>query len=298
VAERSVPATPPPLARVVPAVAVLALFYFGLFRHPPPSTSAAASPTAAAREAVTQAQAHMRAKRYREALLVFRELHALFPTNHTYASSLAEVYHALGNPAREAAAWEAYLEFAPLPTEACPQWPRSLERAGKREQALAAYERCHRFDTEDPDGIFFYALALERAGHIDDARAMYERGLAIGPNNDIAIGLARLDLRAGRPADALGRVEPVLIRRPNDTDALLIAGLAALRVNNLAKAETWLKLGLERQPRSVDFHLGLGMLAEKRGSLPESADWFERALHLKPDNQDAARSLARVKTKL
>ncbi len=293
------PRSAPPLARLLPAAAVLGVFYLGLFRYPPPSASQSSSLTQNARQAVEQAWGYMRDKRYREALKVFRELHAMFPTNHTYASSLAEVYRALGNPEREASAWEAYLEFAPLPIEACPHWPRALEQAHKTKEAFAAYQRCYEFDTEDPDGIFFYAHALERSGQSARARELYERGHSIDPRYlDIALGLARMQMRVGKFADALALVEPVLLRSPNNSDALLAGGLAALRCNQLDKAQAWLSRGQARKPDSADFPLALGLLAERQGRAREAADWLERALRLNPDSEDAVSALHRVKKKI
>jgi tetratricopeptide (TPR) repeat protein len=285
------------LARVVGPALALAWFYLGLFVARPPAPAGpgvlAARDTAAL---VAEARAHLRGKRPAQALPLLERLHQQAPTNHIYSADLAETYRALSRFADEARAWDDYVASAPLAQEACPAWPRAWEHAGDPRRSLAAYRRCHELDPSDPDGIFFLALALEHQQQPDQARALYAEGVRLSPAyDDMAIGLARLDLRAGKVAEARRRSEAVLGHAPDTVDALLVAGMAALRDGDLVNARSRLSRGLELAPAYADFHLGLGAVAERRGKTAEAIAHYAKAVAANPGDGEAALALARAR---
>jgi len=282
--------------RLVMAGVALVCFYLGIFVfHPPVSLGAEALAAQANAALVADARAKLRTGRPAQALPLLEDLHRRVPTNHVYAAYLADAYQALSRPTDEARAWDDYVESAPLPQEACPAWPRAWERAGDTARSLAAFQRCRDLEPDDPDGILFLALALERR-QPDRARALYVEGLRLSPRyDDLAIGLARLDLRAGQLAQARQRAEGVLGHAPDTVDALLVAGMAALREGDLVAAQDRLSRGIALAPRYLDFHLGLGAVAERRGKREEAIAHYTRAVAANPADADAATALARAR---
>src|SRR3954447_17301792 len=80
--------------------------------------------------------------RWREAELPASKLRDLAPSNHMYLQALAEIYHHTNRTADEVRMWEQFVQFAPLPAEACPDWPRAYENLGQPASALRTYQRC------------------------------------------------------------------------------------------------------------------------------------------------------------
>lgn len=114
-----------------------------------------------------------------------------------------------------------------------------------------------------------------------DPQALYEAAVA--------------DRLAGRPADAVAKLEVVLAARPDDVDARLQLGLALLALDRLEEAEAAFTIVLARAPGYVDARMGLARVAQRRGDLQTARREAAEAVRLAPGNAEAAalvRSLA------
>ncbi len=114
-----------------------------------------------------------------------------------------------------------------------------------------------------------------------DPQALYEAAVA--------------DRRAGRPADAVAKLEVVLAARPDNVDARLNLGLALLALGRLDQAEAAFAAVIARSPDYADAHAGLARVAQRRGDLAAARRESAEASRLAPADAEAAalaRSLA------
>lgn len=188
-------------------------------------------------------------KKFQEALEPLQTLHEAFPDSHIYQRDLAEIHHALGEYAEEAAMWELFLQHSPTPVEACPQISNAYEVLGKKEDAFRATRKCYEYDVTNSDSIFFYAHELERRGRTKEARDLYAKGHNLAPEYpDISIGLARTLSSSGQNQQARKLIDEVLRKRPDNVDALVAAGLIYARTGQRATAMRHLRQARKLSP--------------------------------------------------
>jgi tetratricopeptide (TPR) repeat protein len=285
------------------SIVVLAVFYGALFGAPASRVEAAhptSTPTVDTyRQLVERSTALVREGRDQEAFGVLRQLSEASPNDHVYVRQLAGVAQRLGRLEDEARYLERFVRMSPAPMEACPRLGEVYWKQGLAAQSVDAYERCLAFDEEDPDALFFAARAYEWAGRDNDARRLYERGVQLSPEYlDMALGLARLQLREGKTALARTTAVRVLEHDGANVDALLIAGLACQREGNRADARKYLERGVQLKDTYADFHLALGILAEDEQQIDVAMRRYARTLELDAGNRDASirkeRLMARV----
>lgn len=94
------------------------------------------------------------------------------------------------------------------------------------------------------------------------------------------------DRLAGRPADAVPKLEQVLAVRPDDVDARLNLGLALLALGRLDEAEAALLDVTRRAPAYVDAWVGLARVHQRRGDLPAARRAASEAVRLAPGDAD------------
>jgi tetratricopeptide (TPR) repeat protein len=215
------------------------------------------------------------------------------PENHTYLAELAEVYGRQGRHREEASMWEQYMDRAPLPIEGCPQIGRAYQRQGLETQALAAYRRCLSIDPENIDSLFFLARALEYYGKSTEAERLYREGYTRRPAYaDFGIGLARMQLRNGRPHDALKLAIEMVESNPKNSDALLVAGLAAERTGDRENAKRYLRRGAAVSSRDADLEIALGRLAEQEANLSEAIEHYTKVVNIQGAGSEFGPKLA------
>lgn len=103
------------------------------------------------------------------------------------------------------------------------------------------------------------------------------------------------DRRAGRPAEAVAKLEAVLAARPDHLDARLNLGLALLALDRLDEAEAAFAAVAARAPAYADARAGLARVAQRRGDLATARREAAEAVRLAPGDPEAAalaRSLA------
>jgi tetratricopeptide (TPR) repeat protein len=226
--------------------------------------------------------------RYGEALKPCVQLHDDFPENSIYVEQLATIYDKLSDLPKAAAMWERYIDQAPTPAEGCPHLTRTYIRMGQFGKSIDAARRCTELEPQNPDLVFELAHAHEISQHVEEAERLYREGAALAPDNDdFRIGLGRLSLRQGKPAEAETVAEAVLRRSPRNSDALLLKGLACWRQGEVAKAKQSLERGVAIAPSDVDYYLLLGRIAESERNRAAALSQYARALELDPANSEA-----------
>jgi tetratricopeptide (TPR) repeat protein len=111
----------------------------------------------------------------------------------------------------------------------------SLERAGRLDAAVKAYEKAYRA-SEDGEVAFLLGKLLRRLGHEDPASRWLANAVRLEPGRwEAAFELGLAELALGRPKRAEKAFRAVVARRPNDPAAL----------QNLAKARV--DAGMDRE---------------------------------------------------
>ena len=137
------------------------------------------------------------------------------------------------------------------------------------------------------------AYAAYLAGDLAAARADYQQALREEPGNrDAALGLAALDVRAGRHEAAETAYLRLLQADPRDAHAhAALIALRAGRVDPVA-AESRVKLMLAENPGAHVLNFTLGNQFAQQGRWAEAQQEYFRAYAAEPDNPDFAYNLA------
>jgi tetratricopeptide (TPR) repeat protein len=136
-----------------------------------------------------------------------------------------------------------------------------------------------------------YAAYL--AGDLATARTDYEQALREEPaNRDALLGMAALDVRAGRLEAAEGAYQRLLRADPRDAHAH--AALIALRGARVdpAAAESRVKSMLAENPGAHVLNFTLGNQFAQQGRWAEAQQEFFKAFSAEPENADFAYNLA------
>lgn len=273
-----------PAFRTVAPLLILGLFYWALFQSPGTLRGASLTPEEA-RALVAQSNQLMREEKYEEALRPVLKLYRAFPDSHIYADQVARIYHHLHRYRQEADLWEEFRENAPRPEEACPQIGQVYDQLGSNHEAIAAYQWCLSLDANNVDNIFYLAHALERDGDYDRAAELYRRGLSINPTyGDMAIGLARILIHQGHGSDAKDLVKQVILKQPDNSDALYVLGMIYFGEDDLKEARLYLEKGVAQADGNIDFHLALARVAEKENNISDAIVHYNRAVELDPSD--------------
>jgi tetratricopeptide (TPR) repeat protein len=137
------------------------------------------------------------------------------------------------------------------------------------------------------------AYAAYLAGDLPTARADYEQALREEPSNrDALLGLAALDVRAGRWDAADAAYRRLLQADPRDAHAH--AGLIALRAGRVdpVAAESRVKVMLADNPGAHVLNFTLGNQFAQQGRWAEAQQEYFKAYAAEPDNPDFAYNLA------
>lgn len=194
-------------------------------------------------------------RRFEASLAPTLQLYQAFPENGIYINQLARIYHELERWKDEAAMWEQFLVYSPMPVEACPQIGVAYRKLGNEADAYKAFERCLAIE-ENSDNLLFMAHALEKQGQYVKADELYGKALKRAPDyTDVVLGKARCEIRRGKAATAKERVLKVLKSLPDNADALLAAGMACLDNGEYREARSYLSRGRSVRPTDNDFRV-------------------------------------------
>ncbi len=111
-----------------------------------------------------------------------------------------------------------------------------------------------------------------------------------------AVGLAQKALQSGFPREARQILEPWLRQHPGDTDALVVDGFAALRLERVRAAADGFRRALRINPGEVDAAYGLGLALLRQGQNREARAVLEKAAALAPERTDVAQALGQART--
>ncbi len=169
--------------------------------------------------------------------------------------------------------------------------PAAPARAAPREPAPAEVTASRAGPQVHPKVGTGYAAYV--AGDLASARAEYQQALREEPaNRDALLGLAALDVRAGRFEAAEGAYLRLLQADPRDAHAQ--AALIALRSGRIdpVAAESRVKSMLAENPGAHVLNFTLGNQFAQQGRWAEAQAEYFKAFAAEPDNADFAYNLA------
>jgi Tfp pilus assembly protein PilF len=141
--------------------------------------------------------------------------------------------------------------------------------------------------------MFYLARAHEQHGAIEIAERLYRQGFERRASyTDFGVGLARVLLREGNEEQARKLADGIVQKNPNNSDALLVLGLAYQRRGDRKAARNYLERGADLSARDPDFQLALARLAEGDGDLNGALMHYTKAVAIQGAGSEAAERLA------
>ena len=120
--------------------------------------------------------------------------------------------------------------------------------------------------------------------------------VAPAPDQRNTVRLGQEALWAGHPLDARRILAPWLRTHPEDADALVVDGFAALRLERVREATEQFKRVLQKSPKEVDAAYGLGLCLLRQGQNREARNLLEQATNLAPERADLKMALDQART--
>ena len=139
---------------------------------------------------------------------------------------------------------------------------------------------------EQAKSRFFAALGRQQAGDFAEAERLYRASLDLVPRRaSTLINLAAVQLRLGRPADALASADAALAAERDSVDALLHRADALAQLGRPNEALVAFQRLLAIDPRHAAAWSGSGTLLREAGRLGDAAHAFREALRHGGDDE-------------
>lgn len=250
-------------------------------------------------ELLAQAIEHHRARRFKEAEALYREVLATAPRHADALHLLGLLAHQTGHPDDAAklirSAISADGERAPYHYHL----GVVLSGLGDQEGAERAYRTAIRLQPKYPDALNNLGgvlLARERYG---EAAELFRRAIGQKPADArYRANLGSVLLRLERPREALDALEAALARDPNNLAALYDRGRAHSAADAHAAAARDFRAVLDRQADHAGALNGIGGVLLAQSRFAEAADVLRGGLARHPENFGLALNLARALERL
>lgn len=171
------------------------------------------------------------------------------------------------------------IERAPAFANAHEGLAESLIMQGRFEESLKSLERAQDLEPDRASVQLKLGHVLSRLGRGEEAIRAFHDSFALSPTREALAKGVELQ-RAGDPQGAERVYREVLLRNPDDVDALrLLAGIATA-ARQWSDAEVMLKRALELAPDFLQAWMDLGLAQQEQDRLEEAQACFERAARL------------------
>jgi tetratricopeptide (TPR) repeat protein len=170
-----------------------------------------------------------------------------------------------------------------------------LHRAGKLDQAEAAYRQILRRRPRDADALHLLGvLAHQRRQHADAVR-LIEQALAVRPDNAAYLSNHGAALAAlGSLSAAEESLRRATALNPSDPEALCNLGIVLRKQGRHREAVSCYDRSLELREASAETHNNRGVALSQCGELAEAERAYRRALSLRPNYAEAWNNLGLV----
>jgi predicted O-linked N-acetylglucosamine transferase (SPINDLY family) len=144
----------------------------------------------------------------------------------------------------------------------------------------------------DAGALLTQAVQLHQSGELKTARRLYEDVLIRVPEQPDALHLLGvLALQSGRPADAVMRIRRAVARRPDSAVYHGNLGVALQATGQVHEARASLERAVALDARNVDALFNLGVTLQALDLPEEAVGWYQRVLALAPAHTGAYRNL-------
>lgn len=169
-------------------------------------------------------------------------------------------------------------------------------KRGELDEAVARFETARETAPAYVETHLNLAIAETNRGNLDRAEEHARRAIELRPQNRYGwYLLGDVQLRAGRPAEAVGSLRESLARDPDWYKAQLRLAVALTRTGRADEAVGWFEKVLGQDPDNVAALGNSAIALAERGRFGEATRRLERALRLEPDNDALRRNLDAVR---
>jgi len=243
-------------------------------------------------DAMTTAQAHHHAGRFREAEAIYRQVLEVSPSHPDALHLMGMLAYQAGRSDLAAELLNKAIGARPEDAEFHHDLGNVRQAQGKLSDALACYRRALDLKPDHIDAHFNLATVLHAQGNLDAAIACYANALALDATlADAHINLGNVFLQQRRFDDAVESYRKVLELDPESVDAHYNIGNALRDQERLDDAVESYRKALAIRPDHVLAHNNLGTVLRRKGRLDEAVACFRKALSLSPDYADAHSNL-------
>jgi protein O-GlcNAc transferase len=163
-----------------------------------------------------------------------------------------------------------------------------LHRAGRLDQAEAAYRQVLRADAGNFPALHMLGFLKAQQGRYDDAITLLNKALKKNPRDAAALGhYAHALMAAQRLGEALAAFDRVLAVQPNNFEALYNRGVILSQMQRPAEAIAALDRALALQPNIALLHFNRGVVLGELQRHREALESYDRAVALDPASAPA-----------
>jgi protein O-GlcNAc transferase len=158
-----------------------------------------------------------------------------------------------------------------------------LHKAGRLQEAEAAYRQLLRLQPGHADALANFGALLRKTGRFDEAVKTLERAVQVRPGHTAAwSNLSNLYRDIGRLKDALDAGYRAIGLAPSDAVALGNLGNALFHANRFDEAKSILQRSLAADPQHATAWINLGNVHQRQCRIDEAIKCYEKALAIDP----------------
>jgi predicted O-linked N-acetylglucosamine transferase (SPINDLY family) len=159
----------------------------------------------------------------------------------------------------------------------------SLSRAGRWDEAIAAYHRALELDPRALPALGGLGDALRMSGRLGEAVDAYLRANAVAPTSVAVLNnLAITYKAAGDLPRALAAFQQAALRAPDMPEPLSNLANLFRDMGDLDRAERCMRRALALQPQGAGYWNNLAGTLERQGRVREALEGYQRAIALEP----------------
>jgi predicted O-linked N-acetylglucosamine transferase (SPINDLY family) len=171
-------------------------------------------------QAIEQARNHLRAKQFREAELLFRQVLGLDPSNHPALYHLGLLALRGGHLTDATLLLGKAAAANPADADSWIDLGNALMHGGKLEEATDAYRKTIALRPDNGAGYSNLGIALYRLRRFDEAIPLLHKAAELSPDQpEIFNNVGNALIYQNRPTEAIAAFQRALALRPNDSDA-------------------------------------------------------------------------------
>jgi predicted O-linked N-acetylglucosamine transferase (SPINDLY family)/SAM-dependent methyltransferase len=242
--------------------------------------------------AEAQAMDHLKAGRFKEAAVLFRDVIAEDPQHWRSLHLLGLIAHRQGQHVEAAQLIRQAIHIRPDLAEAHSDLGVVLKELGELDDARGACEKATHLKPAFPPGYSNLGNIFKAQGRLEDAVTHYRKALALEPGfADALINLANTLILMERLDEALPAAEKAVKLAPLHAEAHVVLGHALRKSGRSEDAMKAYFHALELRPEYGPVYSDLGCLLSEEGQHEDAIQAHERALQFSPSYAEAHNNL-------